>query len=161
MKKLAAATVISLAATGALTIVATDATARPGHHHHRGGARVGVVVGAGIVGASILASPYAYSRPHYYSRPYYYEPYGYPYYGYAPAYYPPVAPVIVQQQPIVYIEQPAANAAASAPPVGSAPQVQAQAQQQYWYFCQDSQTYYPHAQTCASPWQRVVPHAPQ
>ena len=163
MKKFAAA-VVSLATVGALAVVSTDAAARPGHHHHRGGARVGVVIGAGIVGASILASPYAYSRPYYYGSHYpdyygsHYAPH-YPYYGYAPSYHPPV---VVQQQPIVYIEQPTAVApAAAVPPAASAPQVQAQAAQQFWYFCQDTQTYYPHVQTCTSPWQRVTPHAPQ
>lgn len=162
MKNFIAATVVGLATIGSLATVSTDADARP--FHRGGGARVGVYFGAGIVGASILAAPYAYSRPYYYG-PYGYSGYsgysgypyaGYPYYGYAPAYYPPV----VVEQPSVYVEQQAPYAAAPyAPPPSSAPQ--AQAQQQFWYFCQDTQTYYPHVQNCATPWQRVAPHAPR
>jgi hypothetical protein len=78
--------------------------------------------------------------------PYYYSPYWYPRY-----YYPPA--VVAPAQPPVYIEQnPGPGAAVStAPP--------AQAQSAYWYYCQDSQTYYPYAQQCASPWQQVVPQA--
>ena len=77
--------------------------------------------------------------------PYYYPPY-YPYPYYYPAYYP--APVVMQQRPTVYIEQP------------SAPQAQPQQQQQpagYWYFCNESRAYYPYVKDCASPWQRVAP----
>jgi hypothetical protein len=151
MKNFVAATVAGFTVMGAIgaigviaTLVATDADARP--YHHRG-ARVGV-----YIGAPIIAAPFY--------RPYYYNHYAYPYY--APSYYPP-APIIVREQPVVYVEQPVTTAPVQplqqVPPAASAPQ--AQAQQQYWYFCQESQTYYPHVQTCASPWQRVTPHAPQ
>ncbi len=53
--------------------------------------------------------------------------YAYP----APVYYtpPPASPV--------YVEQPPA--------------------QNYWYYCADTQAYYPHVQSCASGWQRVLP----
>jgi len=27
----------------------------------------------------------------------------------------------------------------------------------YWYYCPDSQTYYPYVQTCPSPWVKVLP----
>jgi hypothetical protein len=82
--------------------------------------------------------------------PYYYSPYYYPRYYYPPAY--------VAAQPPVYIEQggapgPAAAAPSAAPGQGA-----------YWYFCQDTQTYYPYVQQCASPWQQVTPQvsaAPQ
>jgi hypothetical protein len=132
MKRYLSTTLVTLFAAGALAISAAAADA---HGHFRG--RVGV-----FIGAPIVASPWAY--------PYY--GYGYPYYG--PAYYPPVV-----EQPSVYVEQAPSAVAPAAPPPASAPQ--AQAQQQYWYFCQDTKTYYPHVQTCASPWQRVMPHAPQ
>ena len=34
--------------------------------------------------------------------------------------------------------------------------------QYWWYYCPDSQTFYPHVQQCASEWQRVLPQpAPQ
>lgn len=56
----------------------------------------------------------------------------YPYYA-AP-------PVIVQQQPPVY-SQPA-------PP----PE-----EPNYWYYCQDAQTYYPYVKQCPSAWMKVVP----
>ena len=157
MKKFAAttaatvATVIGLVTLGTLA-APTDADARP--FHRGGGGRVGVYFGAGV-----LAAPWAY-RPYYYgSYPYYGSyygsyPYAYPYYS--PSYYPPV---VVQEQPTVYVEQqgPGAPAPSTVPPTASAPQ----AQQQFWFFCQDSQTYYPHVQNCASPWQRVTPHAAQ
>lgn len=54
-----------------------------------------------------------------------------PRYAYpAPVYYAPPAPT-------VYVEQP--------PP------------QSYWYYCADTQAYYPYVQNCASGWQRVLP----
>ena len=28
---------------------------------------------------------------------------------------------------------------------------------QYWYYCPDSETYYPYVKECASPWHRVAP----
>lgn len=137
MKKLISTTLAALFAAGGMMVVSTDADAN-GRHWHRG-ARVGVYIGAPVV-----AAPWWY-----YNRPYY----GYGY-GYGPGYYPPV---VVQEQPSVYIEQ----TPAEAPPAPLAQAPQLQQQQQYWYYCQDSKTYYPHVQTCASPWQRVIPHAPQ
>lgn len=73
--------------------------------------------------------------------PYYYSPYWYPRYYYPPAYVVPAAPP-------VYIEQ--GGAPAAAPSAG---------QSGYWYYCQDTQTYYPYVQQCASPWQQVQPQA--
>jgi len=73
-----------------------------------------------------------------------YYPYYAPYPYYYPAYYP--APVVVQQQPTVYVEQ--------AP---AAPQVQAQPATGYWYYCQGSQAYYPYVRECPGGWQRVAP----
>ncbi len=146
MKKITSTLLAAIGAVGVLAFAASSADARTFHHHGGGGARVGVIIGAGII-----ASPWLYPRPYYYG-PYGYGPYPYgPYYG--PAYYPAVV-----EPPVVYTEQ-AQSAAPMAPPPAAAPQ--AQQQEQYWYFCQDTQTYYPHVQTCASPWQRVVPHAPR
>jgi len=71
-----------------------------------------------------------------YPGPYYYPPYGYPYYP---------APVVIER-PTVYVEQ-------NPPP---APALQAPASS-YWYFCADSNAYYPHVKECASGWQRVAP----
>jgi hypothetical protein len=56
----------------------------------------------------------------------------YPYYA-AP-------PVVVQPAPTEYIQQ--------------APAPQAEA---YWYYCQESGTYYPYVQTCPGGWVPVVP----
>ncbi len=144
MKRIFSTTLAALATVGALSalaLVSTEADARTFH----GRARVGVYIGGPVI------APW---RPYYgYGYGYYGYPYGYPYY---------TAPVVVQEQPTVYVEQqpdPAvAGQAAPAPAPSSAPQAQ---QQQYWYYCQDSKTYYPHVQNCTSPWQRVLPHAPQ
>lgn len=101
-------------------------------YHHHGRARVGVYIGAPLV-----VAPWPYYRP------YYYDPYYYP------------RPVVIQEQPVIYTEQ------AQAPvQVEPAPQAQAP-QQQYWYYCQDTQTYYPYVQNCATPWQRVIPQPPR
>jgi hypothetical protein len=73
--------------------------------------------------------------------PFYY-PYYRPYYYYYP--YPP-AVIVRPPAPTVYIEQ------------GQPAPVQSGA---YWYYCPDSQTYYPYVDRCAVPWQRVVPQPP-
>lgn len=96
--------------------------------------------------------------------------FGYPYYGgyypyyrpyYAPyAYYPPA---VVAAPPVTYVEQsPSGAPQYSTPQYAPAPQAQAQAEQS-WYFCRESNSYYPYVQSCASPWQRVAPspQAPQ
>lgn len=118
-------TVLALAIALAGLMLAEPALAgghyRGGHYHGYYGPRVTFGVGFG----------YGWPYAGYYG-------YGYPYY--APYY---AAPVVVQQQPTVYVEQ---------------PQVQ-QAQQPagYWYFCNDSRSYYPYVKECASAWQRVAP----
>jgi len=146
MKRFISTLLAVIGACGALAFAASYADART-FHRGGGGVRLGVFVGAGII-----ASPWLYPRPYYYG-PYGYGPYYGPY-GYGPGYYPPV----VVEQPTVYTEQ-AQAAAPMAPPPDAVPQ--AQQPQQDWYFCQDTQTYYPHVQNCATPWQRVVPHAPR
>ena len=109
-----------------------------GHHHHshwRGS--VGIWFGAPFF-------PYYY--PRYYAPSYYYPPAYYPY-------YPSTTVIPAPGSPSVYIEQspPAAPQSAPAPAQGSG---------SYWYYCRETQTYYPYVQQCASPWQQVVPHAP-
>jgi hypothetical protein len=47
-------------------------------------------------------------------------------------------PVVIQQQPPVYVQQ-----------EPEAPY--------YWYYCQDSQAYYPYVKTCPGGWMKVVP----
>jgi len=133
-----------------LTLAATMLAASPqadaggGHrHHHR--ARVGLYIGAPVLLAPLWVSPH----------PYYYYP-------------PPVVVrerVIVREPLLFYDEhgRPVPPESRSAPaqpqaPAQSPPQQGAAAP--VWYFCADSQTYYPYAQNCASAWQRVVPHPP-
>ena len=65
-----------------------------------------------------------------------------PWYYYPPRYYYP--PSVVVQTPPVYVEQ----GQAAAP------------SQDYWYYCRESQTYYPYVKECAGPWQRVIPQPP-
>ena len=72
--------------------------------------------------------------------PYYHSPFYYPRY-----YYPPA---VVAAPPPVYIEQST---------VTPAPAPTAQSSGAYWYYCRDSETYYPYVQQCASPWQQVMP----
>jgi hypothetical protein len=107
-----------------------------GHHggkHHHGGVRWSVGVNFGYPGWG-------------WGWPYYgYSAWGYPYYPYPyyPAYYP--APVVVQQQPTTYIEQPAPQAQQQESPTG------------YWYYCADPGAYYPYIKECPAGWQRVAP----
>jgi hypothetical protein len=58
-------------------------------------------------------------------------------------YYP--STVVVPAEPTVYIEK---------------SQSAAQPSQAYWYYCPDSNTYYPYVSQCAVPWQREVPRPP-
>ena len=63
-------------------------------------------------------------------------------------YYPPYERVIVQRsEPTVYVERDADGGERDA--------------DQYWYYCPDSQTYYPYVKQCASPWHRVAPQPSQ
>ena len=133
MKKIVPALLASL---GLFGVTVTAAQAQHRHHHH--GARVGV-----YIGAPLAIAPWPYYRPYYYYDSYYYP-----------------RPIVIQEQPLIYTEQTPAVQAAPAP-TAPPPVPQAQQPQNYWYFCQDTQTYYPHVQTCATPWQRVIPHAPR
>lgn len=66
--------------------------------------------------------------------PWYYPPY---------YYYPPVA---VPAAPTTYVEQSGARSAT--PPRTS-----------YWYYCEESKTYYPYVKECPAGWKRVAPQA--
>ena len=112
---------------------------------------------AAVLGATILA-PDADAHGRYRSSvgiyfgvpaPYYYYPRYYPrYYYYPQYYYPPAVYGGPAPSAPVFIEQsPPAPAPSS---VGSGA---------YWYYCRDSQTYYPYVQQCASPWQQVTPNS--
>lgn len=125
------------------------ADAGGGHGYRHGGhshARVGV-----FIGAPLLFAPWYYPSPYYYSPPVV------------------VRERVVVREPLVFYDE-HGNPVPAQPRVAQAP-AQAQAQTQApapsssgtpptWYFCADTQTYYPYAQTCASSWQRVIPHPP-
>jgi hypothetical protein len=63
----------------------------------------------------------------------------YPYYYPYPYYAAP--PVVVQQPPDEYVQQPA--------PQSEEPS--------YWYYCQDPKGYYPYVKKCPNGWLKVVP----
>jgi len=119
-----------------------------------------VIVGLATLG--LAASAPSFAQHHFHGGPRVGVYVGVPWYGpafYPPAYYPPYPygnTVVVPSAPTTYVErvitepQPAA-ASLSGPPV------QIQAQAQWWHYCQDSQSFYPYVQQCASPWQLVAP----
>lgn len=119
----------------------TPALARDGHHW-RGYDRDHGYSHGGHYGSHsrfglYVGLPLIWPRVDYY-RPYYAYPYPYPY-----SY--PATQVIVERQPPVYVER---QTTAAAP-----------ASSNVWYYCPDSQTYYPYAQTCPSPWLQVIPQS--
>ena len=65
-------------------------------------------------------------------------PWGWPYY------YQP--PVVIRQEPQVYIER-------------SAPQA-SPAAEAYWHYCNSPQGYYPYVKECPGGWMRVTPTPP-
>jgi hypothetical protein len=89
--------------------------------------------GPGVFFGAGLAAPF-WQYP-YYGYPY---PYAYPYpYGY-PAYSPPG---MGDSSPQTYIQQETPA-------------------QQYWYYCQSAQGYYPYVTECPGGWQQVAPQPP-
>ncbi len=117
----------------ALAAASSMASADRGHRHYSGGR-----VHYGITFGVPLWYPGPYYSPYYNSYP------GYSYPGYS---YP--APVIVPPAPGVYVERDDVTV----------PQDRAAATSPYWYYCRDSNTYYPYVRECATPWERV-PAAP-
>lgn len=91
-----------------------------------------------------------------FSYPYYYPPA----YYYPPVYYPPV--VLSQPAPPVYVEQSAVQPVQSSQQAApqAAPQPTSQPAQNWWYFCAESDGYYPYVKQCAAGWQRVSPQPP-
>ena len=134
MKKTTAALVFAALLGGSL--ITASANAAGGGHFH--GGHGGHFHGAGRVGVFVGVAP-----------PLFYSPFYYPRYYYPPAV---VVPGPVASAP-AYIEQPALGEAGP-PPVGVPAATGA-----YWYYCRDSQTYYPYVQECASPWDRVAPNS--
>lgn len=85
-----------------------------------------------------------------------YRPWVYPPHYYDPFFYRSRwndRPIIIEQAaPQVYIEQPQ-MLAQPAP-------MQAPDTNNYWYFCESAQAYFPYVNECAGGWQRVVPQPP-
>lgn len=115
--------------------------------------KIAVLLAAVVCGTALAGTADAHGRgrvgiwfgvpaPIFYPSYYYYPRYYYP-----PAYY--AAPVAAPSYPTTYIEQ-------SPPAAGPAPSEGSSA---YWYYCRDSQTYYPYVQQCASQWEQVVPRS--
>lgn len=128
--RIARTLLLGVSAAALLACTTAEAQHR-GHPHRHGGASVRFGVYVGV-------------------------PYGYPWYPpvryyYYPAYYPPV--VVAPAPPPVYIEQapqvvPVPQAAPATPAVN------------WWYFCGESQAYYPYVRECAGGWQKVPPQPP-
>jgi hypothetical protein len=117
---------------------------------HHGGVRFGVNIGIPLFGPGYYP-PYAYPAPAYaYPAPAYAYPapaYTYP----APAYSYP-APAYSYPGPAVgpsggYVEQ-------GYPQAAPAPQ-------QDWYYCPNSNAYYPYVRECPGGWQRVPSQPPR
>lgn len=119
-----------LAALVLAVTLSSPAYAQHGHGGGHGGGHGwgwgGVAVGAAIVGLAV-ESAYLSSYPYSYQYPY---PYPYQ----APA------PVYVQPN---YVQPPQQALAVAAPAPAA------------WYFCRNSQAYYPYVQTCAAGWERI------
>lgn len=110
-----------------------------GHGHGHGGIGFGLFVAAPLIAYSLYRPYYppAYYAPTYYAPPVYYEPV-----------------VVSPPSPPVYIQQSNPNA------LQSAPQSAPQPAQAWWYYCADSQAYYPYIRECPGGWQRVAPQPP-
>jgi hypothetical protein len=127
-----------------------------------GGPRVGISIGVP------LFSPYYYPAPYYYPRPYYYYPPPY-YYGY-PVQVPPAPPVVYIERSEVEGPPPQWIPPANQLPPDSIPEQAAEPSPPQaapvpqpvpdWFFCRDSNAYYPYVRECASPWQRVPSQPP-
>ena len=128
---------------------------RGGGYSHGGGVGLGLALGAALVGLAYYSRP-AYSYPAYsYPGPVYSYPgsaYAYPGHAYTypgPAYAYP-GPAVAPSAG--YVEQGYSQAAP--------PQVQPQPQGD-WYFCADSNAYYPYVRECPEGWQRVPSTPPR
>ena len=142
--KILKAMAVALAVTAAAMVSAPVLAAHGGGHGGGGGWHGGGWHG-GWHGHGSVGLGFYVGGPWYWYPPYYYPPY---YYSYPP-YYPPA--VGVPASPPVYVEQ------GQAEPGSAGPSSPAQA---YWYYCTESQAYYPYVKECAGQWQRVPPQPP-
>lgn len=122
-------------ALGLLIVGAAAAGSALAHHGWHG--RFGISIGA----------------PLYYPAPYYYPPY------YAPYPYPYYAPAPVPAEPPAYIERSDSGAPAYVEREESAPPARRRGDGS-WYFCAESNAYYPYVKQCPGGWQRVAPRPP-
>ena len=134
-----------------------------------------VVVAAAIMGGDIAADTAALRGGYYggYWGPRYWGPYWGAGWGWGGAYWgagyggwgpgwgywgAPVygsAPVVMVQEPNVWVES--EQAAATTPlPAPQAPSTNPNTQQ-WWYWCSSTRGYYPYVSSCAEGWQRVAP----
>jgi hypothetical protein len=129
----------------AVAIVAVLSLAPPSH---AGGTSVSVGIGVGYPGWGYPGWGYPGWGYRGWWGP---GPWGYrPYWG-TGVYFAP--PPIVVGPPATYVSPP--TVVQQAPPADSpAPQPE-----QYWYYCQESQAYYPYVKQCPHGWMKVVPQA--
>jgi hypothetical protein len=133
MKALKATLLFLAVLLGMTASAAALAQHRHHGHGHGHGARFGFFIGA---------PAFWYGSPYYYNR--------YPYaYGAYP-YYPQT--VVVPSGPTTYVEQDPVETAP--PPSAPAPAASS------WYYCRESNAYYPYVNQCAGPWERVSPRPP-
>jgi hypothetical protein len=100
-----------------ILVLASGYALAGGRHHHHGHGRISLGFHFGV--------PLGWYHPWYYAPP---------------AYYYPVAPVVVQPPaPTTFVER------SDVVPEGAGS----------WYFCRDSNGYYPYVKQCPGGWQRV------
>lgn len=86
-----------------------------------------------------VGDPWRHSRPYYWPR------------VYAPPVIVAPSPVYIEQSPpVIYVER-------ERPPPAPVVSSSASLETGYWYFCNESQTYYPYVKECAGAWQKVAP----
>jgi hypothetical protein len=133
--------------------VSIPATAHDRHGHARAG--VGFYFGAPLYWGSWWGGPgpyYYYPPPVMVIRPplVFYDEHG----------NPVPNEVVAPGEPLIYYDQYGNPVALAQPPAQAQSQPQPGAAAPTWFFCADSQSYYPYVKTCASPWQRVAPVPP-
>jgi hypothetical protein len=156
---------IAILSVAALSVLGSSLAEARGPYRHHGGRALLFAAPFIAAGAYLASRPYyrpAY-RPAYYAPPYYYQPapsYYYPpppvYIERAPEYVPPPEPEYSVPPQSQYSPQPQPQYSEPQQPQYSEPR-QSQPESQNWYFCAESQAYYPNVQSCAGGWQRQAP----
>jgi hypothetical protein len=120
--------------------------------------KAALLAGVALCMAAISSSAYSHGFRHHprasvgihFGVPMFPRHYYYPRYYYPPAVV--VAPAPMYVPPPVFIERDAPLEGSHAAPAADSGA--------YWYYCRDSQAYFPYVQQCPSAWDRVLPHAP-